>query len=362
MNKNGEKIVAQIREEIRELEKKGRIPKEKKAYYIYRRIGELCSYKEAYALTELVDEEEEEKKANLYNEELTEDGQGTFTDIIEACVQCMKQEDINSYVSYKRKSIPFSHVDGCFEVDGKWYFFDLSEDIMNIQTGMRTDSFAISHQKIVERLSNYRDLDKSELYYLYYMMETNDDQEFSEIPQEELEKWDKEFGFSYKGLYKDDLLMTGRRESFNEGFMQKFFGTKDKDELLQRKFEFVSKYMGIIKANRARNVGNIEALDYYMQTLRYILTDRELLGRIRKCEGFIEKDGRKELKSIVSINNCSQNKYYLYNADKKTFDPISEKDLGESEIRYYNAKTHQYEPIKTYLVLDPYGLTNEREM
>ena len=51
MNQYEREKVEQIKSEIRAYEEKnGKMPKEKKAYYIYRRMGQIYSYKETFFL------------------------------------------------------------------------------------------------------------------------------------------------------------------------------------------------------------------------------------------------------------------------------------------------------------------------
>lgn len=61
-----------IKEEIRQYEeKKGKMPQEKKAYYIYRRMGQFYSYKEAYAYADKSTMQEYMNKIKIYREGTT---------------------------------------------------------------------------------------------------------------------------------------------------------------------------------------------------------------------------------------------------------------------------------------------------
>lgn len=66
MNENEEKIVNEIIDELKEIEIKETISLEKKAYYVYRRLGEFFNYNESYMLADNQNEEEYETKKKMY--------------------------------------------------------------------------------------------------------------------------------------------------------------------------------------------------------------------------------------------------------------------------------------------------------
>lgn len=62
MNENEEKIVNKIINELKEMELTKKISLEKKAYYVYRRLGEFFNYNESYMLADNQNKEEYEAK------------------------------------------------------------------------------------------------------------------------------------------------------------------------------------------------------------------------------------------------------------------------------------------------------------
>lgn len=351
MNQYERKNIEQIKNEIRAYEEKnGKMPKEKKAYYIYRRMGQVYSYKEAFFFysNENMTKQEHYDRIDIYREGVTEEGEAICVDMNRSCVDFMREEGINASLYFMNTRNPLSHADGCFEVDGKYYFFDLTADVMKIQTGMRTRNFGISQERIAERLFD-ENPKKNREYHLNRMNEQNEGEKFSEISQEMIEEWDNEFGFTYKGLYTNDVLDIMKEESFDRKFMEELFETKHSDELVQRKFEFVMKYVGIIGTNRKRKVGNIEAMEYYRKLSDYILTKEEIRDYIEMCKGFIEKDGRRQGKNIAVIKKENENIYYLYNPEKQIYERIEKEALIKQGIQYIYGKTGKTLPIETYI-------------
>lgn len=348
MNQYERDNVEQIKNEMKAYEEKnGKMSKEKKAYYIYRRMGQCYSYKEAFFLYSNAKQEYDDR-INIYREGTTEEGEATCVDMNRSCVDFMREEGINANLYFMNTRDPLSHADGGFEVDGKYYFFNLTSDVMRIQTGMRTRNFGISQKRIAEKLYN-QDPKKNRIDHLIRMNEQNEGKNFSEIPQKLIEEWDNEFGFTYKGLYTNDILDMMKEESFDKKFMEEFFETKQPDELVQRKFEFIMKYVGIIGANRKRKVGNIEAKEYYIKLSSHILTKEEIKNYIEMCKGFIERDGRRQGKNIVVIKKENENIYYLYNSEKQIYERIEKEALIKQGIQYIHEKTGMTLPIETYI-------------
>ena len=72
MNQYERKQADKIKAEIREYEEKnGKMPKEKKAYYIYRRLGQIYFYKEAYSYADSMTMQEFMNTRELHREGVT---------------------------------------------------------------------------------------------------------------------------------------------------------------------------------------------------------------------------------------------------------------------------------------------------
>lgn len=340
MNQYERDNVEQIKNEIRTYEEKsGKMPKEKMAYYIYRRMGQIYSYREAYALLEVFHSMKEYmKKIEMFQEGTDENGVAICTDMNKACVEFMREMGINAkYLAVEAEETPLYHPDGCFEVKGKYYFFNLVPDLMRIQTGMKTRNFGTSQQRLKEKFKNgIPDYDRE--YVLIRMNEENDGEPFTEIPEETIEGWDNEFEFTYKGLYTNDVLKLMENECYDKKFMEEFFETNQPDELVQRKFEFIMKYVGIIKTIRDKNLGNVEAAEFYLKLFEKVMTKQEFNKYMTLCMGFIEEDERRKLKNIVIIQKETENVYYLYNPEKQIYEEVEKEELIKQGIQYYSYK------------------------
>lgn len=348
MNEYELKNVNKIRQEIREYEEKnGKMSKIKKAYYIYIRMGQIYSYKDAYVYADTFTMQEYIDKINMYREGTSNKGEAICTDMNRGCSEVMRQEGINADIYFINPRNPLSHCDGSFEVDGKYYFFNLPSDIMRIQTGMKTRNFGISQEQIRKKLaSEVKDEDRT--YHLYRMNEQNNGKKFSKIPEELIKQWDDEFGLTYKGLYTNEVLELIKKESNDTDFMRKFFETDKPDELVKRKFEFVVKYIGIINTMKNRKVGSQEAREYYIKLGKSLITDEEKGKYMEICPGFIEKNGRRENANIVLIKKESENIWYLYNSETQKFERVKKEKLIVKGVKYHDDKGRAI-PIYEYI-------------
>ena len=139
------------------------------------------------------------------------------------------------------------------------------------------------------------------------------------------------------------------KECYDKAFMEGFFETKQPDELVQRKFEFIMKYVGIIKTVREKKMGNVEAADYYLKLFEKIMTKQEFNKYMTLCMGFIEENERRKLKNIVIIQKEKENVYYLYNAEKQIYEKVETEELINQGIQYYSYKRKADVPITTLI-------------
>ena len=60
----------------------------------------------------------------MFQEGTDENGVAICTDMNRACVEFMREMGINAkYLAVEADETPLYHPDGCFEVEGKYYFF-----------------------------------------------------------------------------------------------------------------------------------------------------------------------------------------------------------------------------------------------
>ncbi len=334
MSNYEEQNIIRILQELKNIEEKEKIEIRKKIYYIYRRMGEIYSYKEEFSLAPQRTYDEHINKINIAREGVTEDGKALCIDMNKAVVKALRMIGVNANIVYVNDRNPLSHADGCFETEGEYYFFNLTSDIMRIQTGMQVKNFAIPQEMIKEKLEKL--YSKNGIVYLYRMIEQNDGKKFSEIPKQQIEKWDDEFGFSYKGIYTDEILEMIKKECADEKLMQEFFETDKQDEIVQKKFDFFMEYVGIIKANHSKSMGNDEALNYYVKLGKSVFTKDEIMNYIEIYSGFSENQGKRTHQSIILIKKENEDIYYIYNQELQKYIQIAEEELLKKPIFNYN--------------------------
>ena len=267
----------------------------------------------------------------------------------DACAELMREEGIDAKICFVSDRYPLSHCDGNFEVAGKYYYFNLAVDLMKIQTGMKTRNFGISQNRIFKKLKNKSKNSEEDLTdHLAKMNKQNNGEQFSEITEETLKEWDDEFGFTYKGLYTNEVLELLAKESKDKKFMEEFFGTSIPDELTQRKFEFVMKYIGIINAVQGKTIRNEEAKDYFIKLIKSIITDEEKGKYIEICPGFIEENKRRRNASIVVIKKQAENIWYLYNPETQIYEQVKKGRLISKGIQYHESND-VVKPIYFYI-------------
>lgn len=254
-------------------------------------------------------------------------------------MELMREEGINANLFFINDRNPLSHCDGSFEADGKYYYFNLPVDLMRIQAGMKVRNFGISQSRVFQKLkAKSMDGEEDLTYHLIRMNEQNEGEQFSEISEETVKQWDDEFGFTYRGLYTNEVFEMLSEECNDKEFMEKFFGTNIPDELIQRKFEFIMKYIGIINVVKDRKMGNDEARQYFVKLITSILTDDEKGKYIEMCPGFIEENARRRNASVIVIKKQKENVWYLYNPESQIYEQVKKGDLIGKEIQYHESR------------------------
>lgn len=298
---------------IKEIEQKGEIPIAKKAYYLYQKLGDIYQYKSNYKYLNYNTEEEMQNKKKVYYEGTTEEGDGICKDINE------------------------TYVEACFKDEiGNWYYTDLTADIMHIKTGMKIRNFGLSEKKIIEKGKRKR-IEPIYLRYIETMKQENEGKEFAEIDEETLKSWDEEFCYSYQGLYTNDILDMLLTEVQNEELIVDFFGTDQKDELAQRKIDFIMEKIEIANVHRRKKIGAVEAISYYTKVINKVLTEEER-KYIKLCRAFVEEDGKRKASDILAIEMQNENVYYWYNGRNQIFEKITREELLKSDIKCHSTK------------------------
>lgn len=338
MNQYERKNVNRIINEIKETEKSGPMSVAKKAFDVYLKLGDIYKYKVSFNVLDNNNYRSNiYKKIQIYQEGTTEEGEAICKDINLTYMEILQMLGIEVHLSFRNPDDPITHVDICFkDEEGNWYFANLTADIMRIKTGMKIRNFGLSQEQLYHKLYNEKN-EKNGVTYLYRMNEENDGKPFVGISQEKLKQWADEFGYTYRGLYTNDVLEILAEEMSDEEFITGFFGTNKKDELVQKKLEFVMDKLGIINVHRKKDIGDVEALQYYARIAKRILSPEER-QYLDKYKGFIEENGVRKARNIVVIKKEKENVYYLYHSESQIFEKIDKEKLLKEPIQYYTSK------------------------
>lgn len=338
MNRYERKNVDRIINEIKEMEKSGPMSVAKNAFYVYLKLGDIYQYKVSF--NELDNKNYRSniyKKIQIYQEGTSEEGEAICKDMNLTYIEALQMLGIEAHLSFINPEDPITHVDICFkDEEGNWYFANLTADIMRIKTGMKIRNFGLSQEQLYNKLHNEKNR-KNEVTYLYRMNEENDGKPFVGISQEQLKRWADEFGYTYRGLYTNDVLEMLTKEMLDEEFITGFFGTNKKDELAQKKLEFVMDKLGIINVHRKRDIGDVEALQYYERIAKRILSSEER-KYFNEYKGFVEENGLRKARNIFAIKKEKENVYYLYHSESQIFEKTEKEELLKEPIQYYTSK------------------------
>lgn len=326
-----------ILEEIAISEKAKPMETLKKIYYIYRKMGEIYSYKEEFNLAPEETYSDYIEKINILRAGTNGKGEALCRDINGAIVEILRKQGINAHLVFMEENNPLSHADGCFEVDGRWYFFDLTPDLMRIQTGMKVNKFGIS-QKQIEYDLKKADPQGIRVYHLYRMNEQNDGKKFSEIPPEKIKQWDDEFKFNYKGIYTDEIFEMIKEECSDKELMKEFFKTDKESEIVNKKFDFFLEHLKVIKANYNKEIGDREAINYYFKLAKSVFTIDEIKNYLEIFNGYTEEAEKRTTQKVVIIKKENENVYYIYDSNTKIYKKISKEELLEKDIKNLKRK------------------------
>lgn len=338
-SENADRIIS----EIKEIEKSKQMSIPKKAFYVYQKLGDIYQYKVNFRYQEKYNFNE---KIQIYQEGTTEQGEAICTDMNRTYVEILQKLGIESHLAFMDTRNPLSHTDACFkDEEENWYFANLTSDVMRIKTRMKIRNFGLSQKQLYHRLYS-RNPDENREFHLYRMNEENYGKLFTGISQEQLKQWSDEFGYTHQGLYTDEVLEMLAREMLDERFIASFFGTNKKDELVQKKIQFIMDRVEIINVHRRKEIGDIEALEYYEKIANKIFSQEES-KYLSKYEGFIEEDGSKKARHIVVIKKEEENIYYLYNSESQIFEKIDKEVLLKQPIKHYTKENEEEDISET---------------
>ncbi len=297
--------------QIRKLEEKEKLTELEKAYYIYHELGKIYSENPEYVLTD--PQLEYEKKENLYEQETKNDGKAVCIHMNRAFAEALHQIGIEAEIVRKNVKYSMTHIDTIFRTsDGKIYFANLIADIHRIQTGMKCRNFGKPYE-ILE--SGMRREGSTE----YLRRIINKYGQLSDVTLETEEQMDNKFGFNYKGMYTEDVFKMLQDENQNREEIEKFFGTNKRDELIERKIDFVMDKIGIINRHLNKKIGYREGIKYYMDLQKSIFSNDEREKNMRLFSGYRIENYRKIPETIIVVLKDAENVYYRYSEEEKKF-------------------------------------------
>ena len=238
----------------------------KKAYYLYLMLGKTYKYRGDFKYRNHNNNDEIKEKFKIYNEKTSEKGEAVCNRINLTFYNALRELGINAEIDWIKIAGKIEHPIVQFQDEtGNWYYTDLTDDLMYIQTGMKTKSFGISLEQLKEKGNRVNLIVK----YLEEKQKKETNRTWACVEEEDFRELDKEFKHSYHGLYTNDIIEMLKDEFSNKQFIQEYFETTDEKQLLQRMVEFILKNIGIINKHWG-NVGDVEATKYYEKIIRQI--------------------------------------------------------------------------------------------
>lgn len=349
MNQYERRNVKRIINEIKEIEKTKPMSEVKKAYYLYQNLGEIYQYKVNYMYADSNTYEKRKAKVILYQEGTSKEGEAICIDMNRAYVEALGMLGIEAHLSFTDARYPLSHADCCFkDKEGNYYFANLTADVMHIKTGMKIRNFGLSEEQLKKRLYNEKP-EKNRLFHLFRMHEENEGKEFTQVKEDMLKEWDDEFGYTFHGFYTNDILNMLSKEMLDDKYVMEFFGTHKRDELVQKKIEFIMDKVEIANVHRRKMIGDVEAMEYYRKLARKVLSKEEAEKYVKLYQGFVEENGIRSAKNILVIHKEKENLYYLYSKEKQIFERIDKEQLLRQHIQYHNVPENRIDYISAII-------------
>lgn len=334
MNRYEEVNVKRIIDKIKEIEKTKKMSDVRKAYYLYRELGDIYQYKVGYAFMDPNIKGELIKKIELHEEGTTYEGEALYKDMNQTYVEALNMLGIEAKESFLSEESSVPQVVAIFKDESEnYYFADLAKDVMNIKTGMKIKNFGLDEEEALNKLFK-KECNAKTNYESKLNIETEG--KMTKIPEEQLKQWDDEDGYTYEGYYTNDVLDMLANEMLDEKILCGFFGTNKKDELVQKKIEFIMKRVEIANVHRRKTIGEVEADQYYEKILNKILTEEEKQKYVNISAGYVEECGERKAKIVMVIKKENQNVYYLYNNQSQIFEAIEKEEFLKENIQYNN--------------------------
>lgn len=224
----------------------------------------------------------------------------------------------------KTTKSPFQHVDLIVTgEDNKKYYLSPMEDLFKIQLGMRTKRFGSKTDK-------FNDMENVG--------------ELSSFSEKDVKEMDDKLGYTYKGIYMDDVVAMIREEALSSKILKPLVLEKyseyegkqiPKDLYAKFKVEFLLEHMNY----RKKLKGYIEYKDYFDYMLNAVLNKKERKRVKRTTIYKLKEDGTKDLKILINMSTDKGHMHYVVtNESKKGY-------VKTTDIADYMLK-HDYQFIK----------------
>lgn len=215
-----------------------------KSRYIYIELCKYFSYDEKYYTSDTMEE-----KTNLYNKEydskMIEDNKIICTTMSKLYNKLLSEVGIES----KIQTVSGEHSGHMFVIakfhdDNNQlnnYYIDPIEDLMKAKVGLATNAFCTMPNR-------------------EYKVKEN----LSVLPERKLKEIDDKIGYTYKGLYTDDVIKLLNEEFSKYKKYPKIEDSKNQDEYnkkLVEYTEYVEQFVGIKKEGNKKYIGKVQVSD-----------------------------------------------------------------------------------------------------
>ena len=219
---------------------------------------------------------------------------------------------------------PFQHVDLIVTgEDNKKYYLSPMEDLFKIQLGMRTKRFGSKTDK-------FNDMENVG--------------ELSSFSEKDVKEMDDKLGYTYKGIYMDDVVAMIREEALSSKILKTLVLEKypeyegkqiPKDLYAKFKVEFLLEHMNY----RKKLKGYIEYKDYFDYMLNAVLNKKERKRVKRTTIYKLKEDGTKDLKILINMSTDKGHMHYVVTNESK-MGYVKTTDIADYMLK------HDYQFIK----------------
>ncbi len=284
----------------------------RKARWLYRVLGEFLNYNISAVSSE-------NARLKAYNEEVDyekiEKNKYICKQISEIYAKALNLIGIKAVSIVHNQGYDVNHVGTIIELsNGMQFYTDLTLDLKNIKTGMKTQEFCTGFPvdwKIQNDFGHNKEQWKIRSNTNYEILNNDEISNYIDIPV---------VGYKKCNMYTDTFLEQFAKELRDDENIKKYItymkeipeDTKSKqDSILRYKFEFLIKYLNL------ENLEYIQGRDFLQDAIQRVFLDEEA----EKFHWFnINKDNEtgdsKEFATCFILKNNKSNLYYVYHGNE----------------------------------------------